>query len=34
LLGEHTREILAQHGYSRDEVERFLTEGIVVAENP
>jgi len=34
LLGEHTREILAQHGYSRDQVERFLTEGIVVAENP
>ena len=34
LLGEHTREILAQHGYSRDEVERFLTEGIVVEENP
>lgn len=34
LLGEHTREVLAQHGYSRDEVERFLAEGIVVAENP
>jgi crotonobetainyl-CoA:carnitine CoA-transferase CaiB-like acyl-CoA transferase len=34
LLGEHTREVLVQHGYSRDEVERFLAEGIVVAENP
>ena len=34
LLGEHTREVLAQYGYSRDEVERFLSEGIVVAENP
>ncbi len=34
LRGEHTVEVLAQHGYSRDEVERFLTEGIVVAENP
>ncbi len=34
LLGEHTREILAQYGYSRSEVERFLAEGAVVAENP
>ena len=34
LLGEHTREVLAQHGYSRGEVDKFLAEGIVVAENP
>ncbi len=34
LLGEHTREILAQHGYARGEVDKFLAEGVVVAENP
>ena len=34
LLGEHTREILAQHGYSLGEVDKFLAEGVVVAENP
>ena len=34
LLGEHTREVLAQHGYSPGEVEKFLSEGAVAAENP
>jgi crotonobetainyl-CoA:carnitine CoA-transferase CaiB-like acyl-CoA transferase len=34
LLGEHTREVLAQHGYSRGEVEKFFAEGVVLAENP
>lgn len=34
LLGEHTREVLAQLGYSPGEVDKFLAEGIVVAENP
>ena len=34
LLGEHTREILAQHGYSRSEIERFLAAGVVTTENP
>ena len=34
LLGEHTREVLAQHGYSPGEVDKFLAEGVVVAENP
>jgi len=32
LLGEHTRELLGQHGYSPGEVERFVSEGVVVAE--
>jgi crotonobetainyl-CoA:carnitine CoA-transferase CaiB-like acyl-CoA transferase len=34
LLGEHTREVLAQYGYSGGEVDKFLAEGVVVAENP
>ncbi len=33
LLGEHTREVLAQYGYSRGQVDKFLAEGVVVAEN-
>jgi len=33
-LGEHTREVLGQHGYSPAEVEKFVAEGVVVAENP
>ena len=33
-LGEHTREVLGQHGYSPADVERFVAEGVVVAENP
>ena len=33
-LGEHTREVLGQHGYSPAEVEQFVAEGVVVAENP
>ncbi|MEM6660928.1 MAG: CoA transferase [Pseudomonadota bacterium] len=31
-LGEHTREILAQHGYGPEDIDRMLSEG-VVAEN-
>jgi crotonobetainyl-CoA:carnitine CoA-transferase CaiB-like acyl-CoA transferase len=31
LLGEHTREVLAEHGYSEDEVEALIAEGAVVA---
>jgi crotonobetainyl-CoA:carnitine CoA-transferase CaiB-like acyl-CoA transferase len=34
LLGEHTREVLAAHGYSRAEIDKFVAEGAVVAENP
>ncbi|MDX2314792.1 MAG: CoA transferase [Gammaproteobacteria bacterium] len=33
-LGEHTREVLGQHGYSPADVEQFVAEGVVVAENP
>jgi len=33
LLGEHSREVLAQHGYSRAEVDKFVADGTVVAEN-
>jgi crotonobetainyl-CoA:carnitine CoA-transferase CaiB-like acyl-CoA transferase len=29
LYGEHTREILEQHGFSRDEIEAFVREGAV-----
>ncbi|GMQ75321.1 MAG: hypothetical protein BMS9Abin01_0569 [Gammaproteobacteria bacterium] len=32
LLGEHTVEVLAQHGYSEAEVEKFVVEGAVIAE--
>ena len=31
LLGEHTREVLAEHGYSKDEVEALISDGAVVA---
>src|SRR5215207_2042334 len=31
LYGEHTRAILAEYGYSPDEIERLVTEGAVVA---
>ena len=34
LLGEHTVEVLAQHGYSEAEIEQFVAEGAVVAEIP
>jgi len=34
VLGEHSLEVLRQHGYSPAEVERFLAEGVVVAEKP
>jgi crotonobetainyl-CoA:carnitine CoA-transferase CaiB-like acyl-CoA transferase len=31
LFGEHTREVLAEHGFSRDEITAFEHEGAVVA---
>jgi crotonobetainyl-CoA:carnitine CoA-transferase CaiB-like acyl-CoA transferase len=31
LYGEHTRDILAEHGYSAEEISRFEQEGAVVA---
>lgn len=30
-LGEHTREVLAEVGYSQDEIEQLLTEGVALA---
>lgn len=33
LLGEHTREILAEAGYSPEEIDAFIEEGIVVASD-
>lgn len=33
LLGEHTREVLAEHGYSLAEVDILISEGAAVAEN-
>ncbi|GMQ76239.1 MAG: CoA transferase [Gammaproteobacteria bacterium] len=32
LLGEHTFEVLAEHGYSEAEIENFVVEGAVIAE--
>jgi crotonobetainyl-CoA:carnitine CoA-transferase CaiB-like acyl-CoA transferase len=32
LLGEHTLEVLGEHGYSLTEVEKFIAEGVVLAE--
>ena len=31
LLGEHTREVLAEYGYSGDEVEALIADGAVIA---
>jgi len=31
LLGEHTREVLAQHGYTDAEIDAFVAEGVVEA---
>ena len=31
LLGEHTREVLAEYGYSDDEVEALINQGAVIA---
>lgn len=33
LLGEHTREVLAEHGFSASEVDKFVAEGAAVAGN-
>jgi crotonobetainyl-CoA:carnitine CoA-transferase CaiB-like acyl-CoA transferase len=34
LYGEHTRAILAEHGFSREDIAAFEREGAVVAANP
>ena len=31
LLGEHTREVLAEHGFSDNEIERLIAERAVIA---
>ena len=31
LLGEHTREVLAEYGYADDQVEALIAEGAVIA---
>ena len=31
LLGEHTREVLREHGYGDAEIDRFVTDGVVAA---
>ena len=31
LLGQHTREVLAEYGYSRADVDRFIADGVVAA---
>ncbi len=31
LLGEHTREVLAEHGYSENEIEALIGDGAVIA---
>lgn len=33
MLGEHTREVLAEHGYAGDEIEALLAEGVVAASS-
>jgi len=33
LLGEHTREVLAEYGYGPAEIDKFVREGVAVAEN-
>ena len=32
VYGEHTREILAEYGYEKKEMEKFIKEGVVVAK--
>jgi crotonobetainyl-CoA:carnitine CoA-transferase CaiB-like acyl-CoA transferase len=34
LYGQHTREILAEHGFSREEIAAFEREGAVVTTSP
>jgi len=31
IYGEHTREVLAEHGYSKQQIESFLRDGVVIA---
>ncbi len=31
VYGEHTREVLAEHGYSKQQIESFLHDGVVIA---
>jgi crotonobetainyl-CoA:carnitine CoA-transferase CaiB-like acyl-CoA transferase len=31
VLGEHTREVLAEYGYSDDEIDRLIAGGAVMA---
>jgi crotonobetainyl-CoA:carnitine CoA-transferase CaiB-like acyl-CoA transferase len=32
LLGEHTRELLREHGYNDGEIDRFVADGVVEAQ--
>jgi crotonobetainyl-CoA:carnitine CoA-transferase CaiB-like acyl-CoA transferase len=34
VLGEHSREILAESGHSEDEIEKLLESGVVLAAKP
>jgi crotonobetainyl-CoA:carnitine CoA-transferase CaiB-like acyl-CoA transferase len=34
LFGEHTGEVLAEHGFSREEIAAFEREGAVVTTSP
>jgi formyl-CoA transferase len=32
VYGQHTREVLAEHGYAADEIERLISMGAVAAD--
>jgi len=34
LLGEHTRDVLKEHGYTDAEIDRFVADGVVEAASP